>query len=185
MTTAIHPLTGARPEGAVLLICADAILTRRYLVELAGAGGPNRAPLATSVAQAEEMLRDWTPHVIVLDESCIESDARTIEAAGPLNPLEKLEPTVASLTEHAPVVVGDDEIKWRCRIVAGHGTILLLIKSVINSKLPEKGVALGSGVWGSARRVSPANTAPISDAAEPTRACSRALAILLKFTCRA
>ena len=105
MTTAIYPLAGARPEGAVLLICSDIKLTRRYLVELASAGGPHRAPLATSVAQAEEMLREWTPHVIVLDESCIESDEHTAEAAGPLNPLEKLEPTVASLTEHAPVVV--------------------------------------------------------------------------------
>jgi signal transduction histidine kinase len=105
MTTAIHPLAEARPEGAVLLICSDMKLTRRYLVELASAGGSNRAPLATSVAQAEEMLRDWTPHVIVLDESCIESDMHAIEAAGPLNPLEKLEPVVASLTQHAPVVV--------------------------------------------------------------------------------
>jgi signal transduction histidine kinase len=105
MTTATHSIVATRPEGAVLLICADAILTRRYLVELAGAGGPHRAPLATSVAQAEEMLREWTPHVIVLDESCIESGVQDAEVPGPLNTLEKLEPTVASLTEHAPVVV--------------------------------------------------------------------------------
>ena len=83
-------------------------LTRRYLVELASSGGPHRAPLATSVAQAEEMLRGWTPHVIVLDESCIESEVRDEAAPGALNPLEKLntlEPTVAALTEHAPVAV--------------------------------------------------------------------------------
>ncbi len=51
------------------------------------------------------MLRDWTPHVIVLDESCIENDVRAAEVAGPVDTLENLEPTVASLTEHAPVVV--------------------------------------------------------------------------------
>jgi signal transduction histidine kinase len=108
MTIAIQPLSGTRPEGPVLLICADAILTRRYLVELASAGGPHRAPLATSIAEAEAMLRKWTPHVIVLDESCLESDFRADAAPGELNPLDTLnalEPTVASLTEHAPVVV--------------------------------------------------------------------------------
>jgi signal transduction histidine kinase len=112
MTTAPHSIASTRPEGAVLLICADAILTRRYLVELASAGGPHHAPLATSVAQAEIMLRSWSPHVIVLDESCIEDDVRDEPrdnvppgALNPLDNLNTLEPTVASLTEHAPVVV--------------------------------------------------------------------------------
>lgn len=108
MTTAIHPLAGSRSEGAVLLICSDAMLARRYLVELAASGGPHRTPLATSAAKAEEMLRDWTPYVIVLDESCIEAGARAESAPGLLSPLEKLnalEPVVAALTEHAPVVV--------------------------------------------------------------------------------
>jgi signal transduction histidine kinase len=99
MTTAIHPLSGARPEGTVLLICSDAQLARRYLREIASAGGPHRAPLAASLAQAEEMLRQWTPYVIVLDESYIKIDTRF--AAAP----DTLQPTVASLTEHAPVVV--------------------------------------------------------------------------------
>jgi signal transduction histidine kinase len=108
MMIATHPLAGTRLEGSVLLICADAILTRRYLAELAGAGGPNRAPLATSIAEAEVMLGKWTPHVIVLDESCIESDFRDDAAPGELNPLDTLsalEARVASLTTHAPVVV--------------------------------------------------------------------------------
>jgi signal transduction histidine kinase len=108
MTTAIHPLAAPRPDGAVLLICSDMKLTRRYLAELSTAGGPHRAPLATSVAQAQEMLRGWTPYVIVLDESCIEADLRDDAASGKLNPRDKLdtlEPTVAALTEHAPVVV--------------------------------------------------------------------------------
>jgi signal transduction histidine kinase len=99
MTTAIHPLAASPPEGAVLLICSDARLARRYIVELASAGGPHRAPLATSVAQAEAMLRDWTPLVIILDGSCIGADFCV--AASP----NSFEPTVASLTEHAPVVV--------------------------------------------------------------------------------
>jgi signal transduction histidine kinase len=105
MTTAIHPLSAVRQEGAVLLICSDASVARRYLVELASVGGPHRAPLATSIAQAEAMLRDWTPHVIVLDESCIEKDVIDEGTPGPLNALDTLEPTVAALTEHAPVVV--------------------------------------------------------------------------------
>jgi signal transduction histidine kinase len=98
MTTAIHPLAASPPAGTVLLICSDARLARRYIVELASAGGPHRAPLATSVAQAEAMLRDWTPHVIILDQTCIE--ASFLVAASP----DALEPTVATLTEYAPVV---------------------------------------------------------------------------------
>ncbi len=97
--TAPHSLAATRPEGAILLICADAILTRRYLVELASAGGPHHTPLATSVAQAQQMLTGWTPYVILLDESCIEPGGSDSAA------LESLEPAVASLTEHAPVVV--------------------------------------------------------------------------------
>jgi signal transduction histidine kinase len=105
MTTAIHPLAAPRPEGAVLLICSDMKLTRRYLAGLASSGGPHRAPWATSVARAEVMLRGWTPHVIVLDESCIQADAGYAAADETLITSETLEPVVASLTEHAPVVV--------------------------------------------------------------------------------
>lgn len=105
MITAIHPLAAPRPEGAVLLICSDMKLSRRFLAELAGSGGPNRAPLATSVAQAEEMLRDWTPHVIVLDQSCIQIDAGFVAGDGPFKTADTLEPLVALLTQHAPVVV--------------------------------------------------------------------------------
>jgi len=99
MTTAIHPFVAAQPEGVVLLICTDAMLTQRYIEELASAGDPHPAPVATSVAQAEAMLRHWTPYVIILDDSCFETDLRI--AATP----DSLEPMVASLTEHAPVVV--------------------------------------------------------------------------------
>jgi signal transduction histidine kinase len=105
MNTATHPIAVARPEGAVLLICSDTKLTQRYLIELASSGGPHRAPLATSVEQAEEMLRGWTPHVIVLDESCIETDACYDAAPRALKIPDTIEPTVAALTEHAPVVV--------------------------------------------------------------------------------
>jgi signal transduction histidine kinase len=72
---------------------------------LAGAGGPHRAPLATSIAQAEEMLRDWTPYVIVLDESCIETEALYAATPRALSVPHMIESTVAALTEHAPVVV--------------------------------------------------------------------------------
>jgi signal transduction histidine kinase len=99
MMTSPHSLAATRPQGAILLICADAILTRRYLVELASAGGPHHTPLATSVAQAQQMLADWTPHVILLDESCIETVGSDAAAE------ESVERAVALLTEHAPVVV--------------------------------------------------------------------------------
>lgn len=105
MITAIHPLAAPRPEGAVLLICSDANLTRRYLVELASSGGPHRAPVATSVAQAEEMLRGWTPHVIILDESSIPPDFHHAAAEDRLKAPDMMEPAVALLTQHAPVVV--------------------------------------------------------------------------------
>ena len=105
MITTIHPLAAPRPEGAVLLICSDMLLTRRYLTELANSGGPHHAPVAASVAEAEEMLRGWTPHVIVLDESCIETDAGYATADGTLKTPNTIETTVALLTQHAPVVV--------------------------------------------------------------------------------
>jgi signal transduction histidine kinase len=99
MTTLHDYLAAGNSDGDVLLICADSILARRYQIELASAGGPSRVPFATSVSQARKMLRGWTPHVILLDESCIDSDS------GDGKGLEALEPAVASLTEHAPVVV--------------------------------------------------------------------------------
>jgi signal transduction histidine kinase len=105
MITAIHPLAALRPEGAVLLICSDEKLTQRYLSELASSGGPHRAPVATSVAQAEEILHGWTPHVIMLDESCLQTDAGYAAVDGTLKTPDMMEPTVALLTQHAPVVV--------------------------------------------------------------------------------
>jgi len=48
------------------------------------------------------MLHAWTPHVIVLDESCIVTDGCDAAALGAQ---DTLEPAVALLTEHAPVVV--------------------------------------------------------------------------------
>jgi len=99
MMTSPHSLAATRPAGAVLLICADPILTRRYMVELASAGGTHHTPIATNIAQAQQLLADWTPHVILLDESSFQPAGSDTAA------LESLEPTVASLTEHAPVVV--------------------------------------------------------------------------------
>jgi signal transduction histidine kinase len=103
MSIAIHPIAGPRPEGPVLLICADARLAHRYQTELSNAGGPHRTPLATNVEQAQAMLRDWTPRVIAFDESCFA--ANLSEIATP----ESVERTIASLTEHAPVVAAVPE----------------------------------------------------------------------------
>jgi|SRR5579864_7149343 len=105
MTTAIHSLSTPRPEDEVLLICADMMLTRRYLTELANSGGTHRVPLATSIAEAEEMLRGWTPHVIVLDESCIQTDDGYGAADGILKTTDMMESAVSLLTQHASVVV--------------------------------------------------------------------------------
>lgn len=82
--------------AAVLLICADSALTRRFIAEVATAGGPRQTPLAASLAQAYTMLIQWTPRVILLDESAMN---------GRGGGAETLEAVVASLTEHAPVVV--------------------------------------------------------------------------------
>jgi signal transduction histidine kinase len=79
----------------ILLICADPILTRRLITELGSAGGPRKTPLATSLIQAQKLLEDWTPHVILLDESSVKPDESG----------ETLELAAAALTEHAPVVV--------------------------------------------------------------------------------
>jgi len=103
MSIAIHPIAGPRPEGPVLLICADARLAHCYQTELSNAGGPHRTPLATNVEQAQAMLRDWTPRVIAFDESCFA--ANLSEIATP----ESVERTIASLTEYAPVVAAVPE----------------------------------------------------------------------------
>lgn len=96
MTTPHHFSATTSRDPDVLLICADSALTRRYISELVSAGGPHQTPLATSLPQAQKMLANCSPHVILLDESAIESG---VEGSG------GLEPTVAELTEHAPVVV--------------------------------------------------------------------------------
>jgi signal transduction histidine kinase len=93
MTIARYQPATTSHAPAVLLICADSALTRRYISELVSAGGPHQTPLATSLPQAQRMLADCSPHVILLDESAIEAGSGG------------LEPLVAQLTEHAPVVV--------------------------------------------------------------------------------
>ena len=80
---------------SVLLVCADSGLTRRYIAELASAGGPHQTPLATSFVQAQKLLCDLNPCVILLDESSLGPDG----GAGPI------ELVVGALTEFAPVVV--------------------------------------------------------------------------------
>jgi signal transduction histidine kinase len=99
MMTTPRPLAATRLESDVLLICADAILAWRYLVEIACAGGPQHPPHATSIARAEAMLRGWRPQVILLDESCIGLDAADSSAS------TAIERAVGSLAEHAPVVL--------------------------------------------------------------------------------
>lgn len=84
---------------AVLLICADSVLTRRFITELVSAGGPHQTPLATSLSQARKILTRWTPQVILLDESSLEADSAASGASA------ILEQGVAALIEHAPVIV--------------------------------------------------------------------------------
>jgi signal transduction histidine kinase len=124
MTTAIHPLAVSPPEGAVLLICSDARLARRYIIGLASSGGPHQAPLETSVAQAESMLLDWTPRVIILDASCFQADFPADA------PLDSLEPTVASLTGYAPVVVvASAEHRDALAFLIASGAVDLVVRS--------------------------------------------------------
>lgn len=90
-----NPSVAPLSYPAVLLICADSALTRRYISELVATGGPHQTPLATTVPQARKMLATCNPHVILLDESAMEMGG---------NGLNGLESTVSELTEHAPVV---------------------------------------------------------------------------------
>lgn len=92
-----QPEHGARAsvDAGVLIVCGDSSLTRGFIEELLSAGGPLQAPLAATLAQASRMLVQWNPSVIFLDAS----------ALAPHESGTALERTVASLTEHAPVVV--------------------------------------------------------------------------------
>lgn len=85
-----HPL-----DPSVLLVCADPGLTRRYIAQLASAGGPHHTPLATSLTQARKLLSELTPSVILLDESGLRLNgyAKPIELAA------------GELTDYAPVVI--------------------------------------------------------------------------------
>jgi signal transduction histidine kinase len=82
-------------DPSVLLVCADPGLTRRYIAELASAGGPHRTPLATSLAQAQKLLSDLTPSVILLDESGLR----------PTGCAKQIESAASELTDFAPVVI--------------------------------------------------------------------------------
>jgi CheY-like chemotaxis protein len=87
---------GRAPAGAgVLIVCGDSRLTRGFIEELLCAEGPVQAPLAANLNQAGRMLDGWSPSVIFLDAS----------ALAPHECGFALEGTVASLVEHAPVVV--------------------------------------------------------------------------------
>ncbi len=82
-------------DAGVLIVCGDSSLTRGLIEELLSADAPLQAPLAATLAQASRMLEHWCPSVIFLDAS----------ALGPNEGGIALERTVASLIEHAPVVV--------------------------------------------------------------------------------
>jgi len=81
--------------AGALVVCRDSVVARSFIAELAAAGGPHQTRLADTLTQAISMLERWNPDVIFLDESAWE----TVEAA------VKTEEAVASLAEHAPVVV--------------------------------------------------------------------------------
>jgi signal transduction histidine kinase len=82
-------------DAGVLIVCGDSSLTRGFIEELLCVGGPLQAPIAATLAQASRMLEHWSPSVVFLDASALSPEESGIG----------LERTVASLTEHAPVVV--------------------------------------------------------------------------------
>jgi signal transduction histidine kinase len=87
---------GRATAGAgVLVVCGDSRLTRSFIEEMLCAEGPIQAPLAANLDQAIRILEGWNPSVIFLDASALAPDECGFA----------LEGTVASLTEHAPVVV--------------------------------------------------------------------------------
>jgi signal transduction histidine kinase len=85
----------ASTEAGILIVCGDSRLTKDFIEELLSADGPRQAPLAATLGLAIRILERWSPSVIFLD----------VSALGPSESGLALEKTVASLIEHAPVVV--------------------------------------------------------------------------------
>jgi His Kinase A (phospho-acceptor) domain len=93
----------------VLLVCADAGVTQRFIAALAAAGENVQTPLVTNMAQAMKMLDRTSPRVILVDESAI-SPALSHHAPperkkGIGEDVDGLEISIAALTQHAPVVL--------------------------------------------------------------------------------
>jgi signal transduction histidine kinase len=85
----------ASADPGVLIMCGDSMLAKEFVQELLPADDPLQAPLAATLAQARRMLDRWSPSVIFLDASALAPNEGGLA----------LERTVASLIEHAPVVV--------------------------------------------------------------------------------
>jgi hypothetical protein len=93
----------------VLVVCADAGVTQRFIAALAAAGENVQTPLVTNMAQAMKMLDRISPRVILVDESAI-SPALSHHAPPDWkknfgDDVDGVETSIASLTQHAPVVL--------------------------------------------------------------------------------
>jgi len=98
-------------EYAILLICSDHALTRRYIAGLMTVGGPHQIPLAANFAHAQRLLEKCNPRVILLDESAIQQSG------------EELEIIVGVLTQHAPVVVVADDRSQQLDFLVNAGAV--------------------------------------------------------------
>jgi signal transduction histidine kinase len=78
----------------VLLICADAALTKRYVAGLSAAREYVQVPLATSLSQARHMLNRFSPDVILLDESAFDPHCSDVYGDN-----------FSLLAAHAPVIL--------------------------------------------------------------------------------
>jgi signal transduction histidine kinase len=79
-------------ERLVLLVCADVMQAKKYVAALSSADDHLLVRQADTLTQAESMLGGFTPQVILFDESALPTQTKAARV-------------VASLVEHAPVVV--------------------------------------------------------------------------------
>jgi hypothetical protein len=96
-------------QVVVLVVCADAGVTQRFIAALAAAGQNVQTPLVTNMAQAMKMLERTSPRVILVDQSAL-SPAPLHHAAPDWKKSfgedgDGVEISIAALTQHAPVVL--------------------------------------------------------------------------------
>lgn len=96
----------------VLVICGDSVFTERIVQEISLMNSAIQTPLATHIARALDLLEQYSPDAILVDQSAI--------LAGTV-PLDEI---LAPFTERAPVVfVGDASHQEILTVLIGSGAV--------------------------------------------------------------